>query len=198
MHTGVNVAKKKKNSFNITIFIFIFLIAVVLILLLTSKEEKVETPTNNEQTDPTPQQPTPPSSNSILTITLKGDKQVIVIKGQEYKEPGYTAHDSVEGDLTSKVTMEGKVDTTVVGTYTITYRVVNSEKIKTERTRTIKVIEDLDVTVDYSPKDLTNGEVTISIKITGDCLSSIQLPNGSVTQNKTVDYKVTTNNEWKD
>ncbi len=196
MHTGVNVAKKKKNSFDITIFIFIFLIAVVLILLLTSKEDKIETPTNNEQTDPTPQQPTPPSSNSILTLSLKGDKQVIVIKGQEYKEPGYTAHDSVEGDLTNRVTMEGKVDTTVVGTYTITYKVVNSEKIKTERTRTIKVIEDLDVTVDYSPKDLTNSEVTISIKITGDCLSSIQLPNGSVTQNKTVDYKVTSNNEY--
>ena len=130
----------KNNSYNIIIIILMILIVVVAILLFTKSNEKIA-PTNNIETD-TKTPPTPKPETSILTLNLKGEKQMTVIKGKPFEDPGYTAHDSIEGDLTDKVTVEGKVDSNTIGTYTITYRVSNSNKAKTERTRTVTVIED--------------------------------------------------------
>ena len=188
--------KKNNNSYNIIIFVLIFLIAIVAILLFSSSNEKV-TPTKNEENDTPKDTPTPQPETSILTLNLKGDKQMTVIKGQPFEDPGYTAHDSTEGDLTDKVVVTGTVDYNTVGTYTITYRVSNSNKAKTERTRTVTVIEDLDITIDYSPKDLTNEDVTINIKITGNCLDSIIDPKGNTIKAREAQFKVNANSEYK-
>ena len=187
---------KKTNVYNIIIYILIFLIISVGVLLLLNDKPK-ENNTNNEPSNETPTPvPTPPPTSSILTISLKGDNPATVIKGMKYDDPGYTANDSIEGDLTNRVTIEGTVNTNEVGTYTITYKVTNSNKFSTERIRTVKVIEDLDISIDYSPKELTNKEVTINLKITGDCLSSVELPNGQTISNKIIEYKVTKNNNY--
>ncbi len=189
--------ERKNNSYNIIIYILLFLIVAVAILLFVNKEPKEETKEEPQQQTPTPT-PTPPTpTQSILTITLKGDNPTTTIKGRPYEDPGVIAHDSIEGDLSDKVITEGTVNTDEVGSYTIKYRVINSNKISTEKTRVVKVIEDLNVTLDYSPKEATNKEVTISLKITGDCLDSVELPNGTISKNKIIDYKVTTNNEYK-
>ena len=44
-------------------------------------------------------------------------------------------------DLFDKVKVTGKVDTSKVGTYQITYSVVNSRNVTTKTTRTIIVVE---------------------------------------------------------
>ena len=187
---------KKTNVYNIIIYILIFLIISVGVLLLLN-DKKEDTTNNTEPSNETPTPvPTPPPTSSILTISLKGDNPATIIKGQKYDDRGYTANDSIEGDLTNRVTIEGTVNTNEVGTYTITYKVVNSNKYSTERIRTVKVIEDLDISIDYSPKELTNKEVTINLKITGDCLSSVELPNGQTISNKIIEYKVTKNNNY--
>ena len=193
----MNTSKKKENnSYNIIIFVLIFLIVIVGILLLSSSDDKT-VPTKNEETDtPTPT-PTPQPETSILTLNLKGEKQMTVIKGQPFEDPGYTAHDSNEGDLTDKVVVEGTVDYNTVGTYKITYRITNSNKAKTERTRTVTVIEDLEITIDYSPKELTNSDVTINIKITGNCLDSIIDPKGNTIKAREAQFKVNANSEYK-
>jgi len=183
--------KTNNSTYNIIIFILIFLIIGVCVLLLFNGE-KEEKPIDN---NPQPIEPSKPVS--IVTITLKGEKEVTVIKGSEYNDPGYTAHDSLEGDLTSKVIVDGRVDTNVTGTYTITYRVYNSSGINTETKRTIKVIDDLDIIIDYNPKELTNNDVTINVKITGDCFDSITDSSGNVSKNKENEYKVNTNNEYR-
>lgn len=185
----------KNNSYNIIIIILMILIVVVAILLFTKSNEKIA-PTNNIETD-TKTPPTPKPETSILTLNLKGEKQMTVIKGKPFEDPGYTAHDSIEGDLTDKVIVEGKVDSNTIGTYTITYRVSNSNKAKTERTRTVTVIEDLDINIDYRPKDLTNDDVTITIKITGNYLDSIIDPKGNTIKAKEAQFKVNTNSEYK-
>ena len=195
MNTSNTKNKKNNNSYNIIIIILMVLIVVVAILLFTNSNEKVVPTKNEEANKPTP--PTPQPETSILTLNLKGEKQMTVIKGQPFEDPGYTAHDSSEGDLTDKVVVEGTVDSNTVGTYTITYRVSNSNKAKTERTRTVTVIEDLDITIDYSPKDLTNNDVTITIKITGNCLDSIIDPKGNSIKAKEAQYKVNANSEYK-
>lgn len=74
------------------------------------------------------------------TITLKGSTNDTLVKGSKYSEPGYTANDKCDGDLTSNVKVTGSVDTNKVGTYTISYEVVNSIGKTTTKKRTIKVI----------------------------------------------------------
>ena len=178
----------KNKSLNIIIYILIFLIIGVIILLFTNRD--IKTPTNNEETNNKPQE------TSILSIKLKGDKEITLIKGSEYKEPGYTAHDSIEGDLTNRVIIDSNLNTNIVGIYTITYRVTNSKNVKTETTRTIRVIEDLNITIDYNPKELTNTDVTVNIKVTGEFFDSIIDPNGNINKNKISEYKIKTNGEY--
>ena len=59
-------------------------------------------------------------------LTLSGSTTVTLNAGGKWSEPGYTAKDAVDGDLTSKVTVSGKVDVNIAGTYTLNYRVTDS------------------------------------------------------------------------
>jgi len=70
---------------------------------------------------------------------LKGDVNMYLKVGTKYTEPGYVAIDTVDGDITNKVTIKGNVDTTKKGIYKIVYSVVNSNNKKTEATRTVVV-----------------------------------------------------------
>ena len=56
-------------------------------------------------------------------ITLKGSENITLTLGNKYNEPGYTALDNCDDDLSSKVKVEGSIDTKNVGTYTLTYSV---------------------------------------------------------------------------
>lgn len=44
-------------------------------------------------------------------ITLNGDAEMTVEAGSEFSDPGYTATDNYDGDLTDKVSVTGAVDT---------------------------------------------------------------------------------------
>ena len=77
--------------------------------------------------------PTPPE------ITLNGDSEITIQAGTAYDEPGYTAKDNVDGDITDKVQVEGTVNHNRAGTYTITYSVTDSYGNTTTVTRTVKV-----------------------------------------------------------
>ena len=59
-------------------------------------------------------------------IHLLGDVNMYLKVGEKYVEPGYKVYDSADQDLTQKVKVSGKVDISKVGTYEITYSVVNS------------------------------------------------------------------------
>lgn len=82
-------------------------------------------------------------------ITLKGNETVTVKLKEEYKDQGATATDKVDGELTSKIKIEikkdgkvvQKIDTTKVGTYTITYTVSDAAGNTATKTRTVKVID---------------------------------------------------------
>ncbi len=72
-------------------------------------------------------------------IHLTGDKTITLNTGDTYEEPGYSAVDAIDGDLTDKVEINSNVDTTKAGTYRIIYSVVNSENVTTTETRAIIV-----------------------------------------------------------
>ena len=72
-------------------------------------------------------------------LTLSGSDFVVIDQGTEYKEPGYTATDNTDGDLTDKVQVTGTVDTQTPGSYTLTYTVTDSYENQTTVTRTVFV-----------------------------------------------------------
>lgn len=59
-------------------------------------------------------------------INLNGGNRVIVQTCSGFDDPGYTAHDDSDGDVTKLVKTKGIVDTYHPGTYTICYNVSDS------------------------------------------------------------------------
>lgn len=78
-------------------------------------------------------------------ITLNGSSTIIVYVGESYTDQGATAYDAIDGDTTSYVVASGTVDTTVVGTYTISYTNIDSHgNVASPVIRTVSVIADSD------------------------------------------------------
>lgn len=72
-------------------------------------------------------------------LKLKGKSKITLTFGTAFKEPGYTAEDLCDGDLTSAVKTEGSVDVSKAGTYTITYTVSDASGNQTSVKRTVVV-----------------------------------------------------------
>lgn len=72
-------------------------------------------------------------------LSLKGDGILILDFGKEYKEPGYTASDNCDGDLTGAVKIEGLPDPQKPGSYEVTYTVTDKYNNVTKATRTVFV-----------------------------------------------------------
>ncbi len=72
-------------------------------------------------------------------ITLNGNKTIIINVNDNFEDPGATANDEKDGDLTSKIVVTGKVNTAKAGTYRITYTVEDAAKNKATVTRTVIV-----------------------------------------------------------
>lgn len=60
------------------------------------------------------------------TIILNGNPITYVYKGSVYTDSGFTASDNCDGDLSSKVSVTGAVNTSVTGQYNLTYSVTDS------------------------------------------------------------------------
>ena len=75
-------------------------------------------------------------------LKLKGDAEITFIAGQaEYEEPGYTATDNLDGDITDRVKIDGEVDSATPGVYEIKYTVKDTYKNKASAKRTVTVEE---------------------------------------------------------
>ena len=59
-------------------------------------------------------------------ITLVGDSQITVEVGTTYTDLGATASDNSDGDITADINVTNPVDTSVIGSYTVTYNVDDS------------------------------------------------------------------------
>ena len=78
-------------------------------------------------------------TNELLTLILKGNKTVNLKSTDVYEEEGYSAVDSVEGDLNNSVSIANYVDYSTPGTYVIVYYVTNSKNITKVAYRTINI-----------------------------------------------------------
>ena len=137
-------------------------------------------------------------SDGVITLTLKGESMMVLNIGQEYKEPGYTAIDTKEGDITSKVKVKGRVDTGTEGTYEITYEVENSSLKKVTKTRKIVIKNDvINVSITGNATDYTNKNILLNIKVIGDNFNYVKYPDGTVSKNKNSSYEISKNGTYK-
>jgi len=75
-------------------------------------------------------------------ITLNGDSNITLIKGDSYDELGATAFDDVDGNISSNIVIDSSnVNTNVVGIYTVTYNVADAHSNNAvEVRRTVNVV----------------------------------------------------------
>jgi len=105
-------------------YFYVLVLAFVLALTSQCKKEEEESP-----------------DTTAPVITLKGANPMMVNKDSTFEDPGYTATDDKDGDITSKVKTEGTVDTSVEGTYYIKYNVSDAAGNKAEeKVRKVKVL----------------------------------------------------------
>ena len=76
-------------------------------------------------------------------ITLSGENPQVIEMGNPYMEPGATATDNVDGDITANIVIDASaVDTTVPGSYMVTYNVDDvAGNSATEQIRVVNVNE---------------------------------------------------------
>ena len=72
-------------------------------------------------------------------ITLNGDNPMTVGFGTVFTDPGATALDGCAGDLTASIVVTGSVNTSVVGSYALTYMVTDPSGHSDTKVRTVDV-----------------------------------------------------------
>jgi hypothetical protein len=74
------------------------------------------------------------------TISLRGEPSVTLIVEETYADAGATATDTIDGDVTARVVVTNPVNSTVIGTYTVTYNATDlSGNTASPVTRTVRV-----------------------------------------------------------
>ncbi|WP_430410771.1 S8 family serine peptidase [Kordia sp.] len=73
-------------------------------------------------------------------ITLTGAATITLTVGDSFTDPGATATDNIDGNLTSSIVVTGTVNTSVEGTYTLNYNVSDAAgNAATQVSRTVNV-----------------------------------------------------------
>lgn len=137
------------------------------------------------------------------TISLTGDTEVTVSIDSAYNDAGATANDNVDGDISGNIVTVNPVDTSVPGTYYVTYNVEDTAgNSADEITRTVNVEDDVVPTITLTGET----EVTVNVgsvyndagatandNVDGDITGDIATVNGvdtSVPGTYTVKYNV--------
>ncbi|MBE5890161.1 MAG: DUF5011 domain-containing protein [Lachnospiraceae bacterium] len=75
------------------------------------------------------------------TLTLKGDSSIYLNVGDSFEDPGYSAEDETDGDLTDDVKIGGEVDTSKAGVYMLKYTVQDHSENETTASRYVYVYQ---------------------------------------------------------
>jgi hypothetical protein len=81
-------------------------------------------------------------ANAAPVVTLLGNNPDTVRQNDTYVDPGATATDDLDGNVTANITVTGNVDTSVAKDYELVYSVTDSEGKTGSATRTVTVVED--------------------------------------------------------
>lgn len=96
----------------------------------------------------------PQEDNTPPEITLYGGETLNLDSGANYEDPGCSAEDETDGDLTNEVTVDdSEVNTDIKGTYTVTYTVSDAAGNTATAERTV-IVGDSSVDEDSSNASL--------------------------------------------
>jgi len=144
-------------------------------------------------------------TDGVLTFTLNGSSSITIVEGNNYVEQGCKAIDSIDGDISKKVSINGKVYTNIPGVYTLTYKITNTSGISKTLTRRVVVVAknvgQITLTLNgsdsysiafgskfvepgYKAIDSIDGDITNKVVITGSV-------NTNVAGTYSIVYKVT-------
>ena len=97
-------------------------------------------------------------------ITLMGINPVNIFVGDFYNDEGVTGMDNVDGDITAKIQTINNIDTTIAGTYAVTYKLSDASGNETTVTRTVNVMNRPPVATDDGFAFTKNRIINIPIK----------------------------------
>ena len=86
------------------------------------------------------------------TIKLNGSSSITIKVNESFTDPGATAKDNKDGDLTDKIVTTGTVNTSKAGTYKITYTVKDEAKNKATVTRTV-IVKAEEIVIPEEPQE---------------------------------------------
>ena len=170
-NTNIDSEFKKKNGFNFNDYkkpliiagvIILFIIILIIIIALAKGKKN-------------------------YFITLNGDENITIYEGATYNEPGYSAFDNKNNDLSSEVKVKNNLDTDAIGTYTIIYSLHNKSV-----TRTINVVEKPDVTTVIYLNGNKNMTIKVGENFTDPGYKAIDAIDGNLTDKVTKNGEVNT------
>ena len=132
--------KKKKYKFQlIDYFIIICLVLLVfcIFFLIFNKDDKKQVANENIQV----------SETESVGFKLNGKEKITIKKGGEYKERGFAAFSTLEGNISDYVTMSGNVDPDEPGIYKIYYTLEYKTVSKTLE-RVIEVVDKYSIMIE--------------------------------------------------
>lgn len=135
-------------------------------------------------------------------ITLLGANPLNIEQGSSYTEPGATASDDRDGDVSANITVTGTVNTNAAGSYTLSYNVsdstgnaattvVRTVNVADTGAPTITLIGSSSITIERGTAYTDQG-ATATDAIDGNITSSI-VKTGSVITNTPANYSITYN-----
>jgi|GEM_PF-2862238 len=106
-----------------------------------------------------------PDSGDIKgpVIVLVGEASVTVKQNATYTDAGATATDDVDGDITQKIVTDNPVNTTILGTYKVTYNVSNGAGDVANITRTVEVVAQTVVVSGGGGDDASTSSLPLSV-----------------------------------
>jgi hypothetical protein len=79
--------------------------------------------------------------NTAPVVTLIGESSITVTQNTTYEDAGAIASDNVDGDLTSNIVTTSNVDTSTLGTYTVTHSVSDASGNNGSASRQVGVVD---------------------------------------------------------
>ena len=140
-------------------------------------------------------------TNDPPVITILGANPASVIVGETYLDAGAEAEDTEDGNLTTSITENNNVDTSLVGEYQVTYSVTDSDgntdvEIRTVnvneipednlRDQTIEQIMNLEALIDEATDKKTKDEINKALK---DLNKSVEIEKWEDNGNYLIDNK---------
>ena len=120
-------------------------------------------------------------------IELSGDIEMTIEAVTQFEEPGFSADDNYDGDLTEKVKKNNDIDTCTKQDVTITYSVKDSSGNEAVANRTVHIVDTTPPQITltqgstcyvkcgteymeagYYAEDICDGDITDKVQVTGD------------------------------